>query len=374
MTGCGADVNAPDRDANRVVLNNDEIALAGRVKYTDESVDLQQTDPTFANLPKTTGNIELILRATVEPPAVDGYKLHASHVTFSDGHAYVSYSTINNDYRGGVEIFDVKNPRYPRLKSQALFRDTDITIAVEFLGRLFMGEATDSDHDSRFSSPACLEVFELERHRMRGIVKRIDLPSYNANDLHCCDNAIFVTTGTTDGMLSIFDQHELTVAKQLPIDGAKAIAKTSRFFVVLEGTGKSLHLIDRQSREYVKMIDLGCSNYFQSKAEIAIHDDKAYLSAWQCGVKVVDLDEETVEDVLPAPPDGQTNGVSIENGIIYIANGKHGLLIARIERSGLTILGRAEFDGSTNFVAARENQIFVAHGTGGLSILELIFH
>jgi len=258
MTVCAKQVLDPS-EAERIFLENDVEILNSRIKYFNQEIPLDSPGSLSKAGSSVRTHTKLILLAEVEPPEIEGHKLQASHVTLSNDHAYISYSTRNNEFRGGVEVFDLKVADRPVSRSLALFRDTDISLAIEWDGKLYMGGATDSDHKSNFKSPAVLEVITLDDYRITNISERVDLPSFNANDLACFDDAIFVTTGTTDGTLSIFDQHEngLTLSKEIKIDAAKAIDKNKEYFVVMEGTGTNLHLFDRPSREFLKTIPQG---------------------------------------------------------------------------------------------------------------------
>lgn len=358
---------------DRIQIENDEGYLSQRIDYFDDDVHVEAgVGKTGLSQFKKTMNFSLKLRARVSPPIVDGLPLHASHVTFYESEAYVSYSTVHNQYRGAVEIIDISEPHLPVIKSQALFLDTDITIAVASNGKVFLGEATASDNNSDFDSPASLEIIDLNRGLLTTNSQRFDLPSFNANDVACFDNSIFVTSGTTNGALTIFAKHQLSLKKQISLEGAKALGRNENHILVLEGTGTNLHIFDRATQSFIKTVHLGCDNFFQEKAEMAVIGELAYISAHRCGVLVVDLTNETVSTAIPAPPGGQTNAVSVTNDLVFSANGSDGLLISAITPTGLEPVGEAKFDGSTNFVAAKDKIIFVANGSGGLIIIEII--
>lgn len=375
LLGCLQQPTEPNVfDADRIKLNNNEEDLNRRVTYfEDKDVPIFELD-SGKILTHISGGREftLKLRAEIEPPKSGAFDLHANHVTLNGHYAYVSYSTQYNQFSGGVEIYDISDRRRPRIISQAMLPDTDVSIAVASDGKLYLGEATDSDHDSRFDSPACLEVIELQNGVLTGSSRRIDLPSHNANDVRIFDNSVFVTSGTTNGTLSILDQNSLNISEQIKIEGVKAIGRNENYIIAMEGTGAKLHLFDRQSHIFLKSIELGCTNFFQAKAEIDIVGDLAYLSAYECGMKVVDLNSATVVGGIPAVMGGICNGVSVSGDYIFLANGSNGLLVAEITETGFDLIGRAIFYGSTNFVAIQGNQIFVANGKGGLVYIEVV--
>lgn len=375
LTGCAQKVTAPQQ-VDRLVVNNNAETLSARIRYVDGvAVPIVPSDgiKTAPGIRLSSADIELKLRAEVEAPVLNGHTLHASHVTFDKRRVYVSYSTIYKDYRGGVEIFDVTNLTQPRIISQALFADTDVTIALKTDEKLFMGEAINTYDNPDLTSPAALEIIDLKNGALTTQTQRFDLPSFNANDVNCFDNTIFVTSGTTGGALTMFNNHSLEFAHQIKLDSVKAVVKSTDYVVVLEGTGRRLHLYKRHSWEFEKTIEVGCDNFFQAKAEMAVLGDDVYLSALGCGLMVVDLKTGGVRRGIPAPAGGQTNAISItDDGLIFLANGSDGLMVARIADDDFEILGSARFDGSTNYVAARGDDLFVANGSGGLKILEIV--
>ena len=138
----------PSQD--RIIINNNSESLNQRIKYFDDVViQLDVSKYNTAARLSGTSKLHLKLLAEVYPPVIDGEPLHASHVTLDDAHAYVSYSTVRNRFLGGVEIIDILDKHHPVIKSQALFLDTDITIAIPAENRLLLGEATDSDNTAR---------------------------------------------------------------------------------------------------------------------------------------------------------------------------------------------------------------------------------
>ncbi len=381
MISCSPQSMSPN-ESDRLMIENDATVLNQRIAYFDDTeiplernlpvIESGENSPHRASLDQSSEKFKLMLRAEAPPPLVDGQVVHASHVTFDNLRAYVSYSTPHKIYRGAVEIYDIFQIRRPRLRSQALFFDTDVTIARQDEGRLFLGGATDSDNNADFESPACYEVIHLRTGHITKNTTRRDLPSFNANDIACFDQSIYLTGGTTDGYLAVFPEHTTEPSAIISIPGAKAVGRNSNYVIVLEGTGTRLHLYARHTLTPVKSLELGCENQFQGKAEIEVVGDVVYVSAGTCGLLAVDLNTEGVTTAMPAPTDGVTNGVSVSDDLVFLANGSDGMLVAQITEAGLQTLGAARFEGSTNFVAANGNVVFVANGTGGLKILEIV--
>ncbi len=376
LAGCGrGDLVGPGNE-DRIVVSNDEEELNKRITYfVDEQSPNQPKSQVgkFSYQSLSSQEPQLKLRAEVAAPVVNGHTLHASHLTFDQRRTYVAFHTVNSAYRGAIEIYDVQNIAQPRILSQALFKDTDITIAAKQDGKLFVAEATDSEHSSQFDSPACLEIIELQNGALTNKSERYDLPSFNANDVACFDSTIFVTTGTTGGTLSFFSNHSMELVHQIRMDRAKAVAKSNNYIVLLEGTGTRLHLYRRKTWQFEKTIEVGCENFFQAKSELDVVDNVAYLSGPTCGLMIVDLKSGKVTNALRPSGTGRTNAISVtEDGLVFVANGSAGLLMGKISGTDVQVIGSAQFDGSTNYVAARGNNVFVANGVGGLKILEIV--
>lgn len=371
LLGCGKQIFEPGADS-RMIVENDEAVLNTRLNFDDKELLLEPTEGEDGVRNKSSSSqLKLKLRARLSPPEVDGMLLHASHVTVEGNRAYVSYSTINATYRGGAEIIDVSRINNPKVRSQVLFRDTDVAIAKRSGDKIYLGGATDYRQSSSFDSPAVMEIIGLKSSKFSRQNQRLNMPSNNANDIAIFDETIHVTVGSSNGRLCRFDIGNLRNFSEREVDGAKAVAYSDDYIIVMEGTGANLHLFDRQTGEFVKIINIGCDNYLEAKAEIQVVGNKVYASAWECGMKVVDIPSGSVVDDIPVAPGSQCNAVSVNGDYVYMANGTDGVQISRITENGFVNVGTAGFRGSTNFVLVRNNIMFVANGESGLLIIEI---
>ncbi|MEI6389328.1 MAG: hypothetical protein WCQ50_22195 [Spirochaetota bacterium] len=78
---------------------------------------------------KPISGLKILLRAEVAPPvASDGTPLQASHIAISSNGktAYVASMQRGEAKFGGLDVFDVSNPSYPKLLSNELFPGGDI--------------------------------------------------------------------------------------------------------------------------------------------------------------------------------------------------------------------------------------------------------
>lgn len=350
-------------------INNDEALLNERVAIVeeDQAVSLSPVPSARAAL---SASFTLFLRAAVSSPSIDGTLLHANHVTLEGKYAYVSYHVPEDTYLGGVEILDISSTRFPRLRSQALFRDTDATLARSFKGRMVIAGAVDSDADSDFTTPAILRVLKMKRKRFSGFFKAIDLPSFNANDMDIDGNTLYVTTGATGGGLTVFNQNYV-VKQRLHVENAKAIARKGNDLIVMEGTGSKIHLFNKSTYALSRSFDLGNENTSAAKAEMEIDGDTLYLSTYRNGMQSINLSDGSRVSRTEMPNNGNCNGVTVNGTLAFIAGGKEGVIVSDLSRTPPLTLGRIQFPASTNFVLSRGNLLFVANGSDGFKILEI---
>jgi hypothetical protein len=66
-----------------------------------------------------------------------------------------------------------------------------------------------------------------------------------------------------------------------------------------------------------------------------------------------------------------TNAVAINEGVILMANGGAGLCLSEKKIDNSDIIGIIQIDGSSNYVTSLGDYVFVASGKEGLQILKL---
>ena len=69
--------------------------------------------------------------------------------------------------------------------------------------------------------------------------------------------------------------------------------------------------------------------------------------------------------------DAVTNAVSVNDDLLFMANGGAGLALAELLASTITTAGTIDLDGSVNYVTSEGDYAFVASGADGLQIIKL---
>lgn len=380
----------------RIHVQNDEAVLRARVRTVSEPLAIVPIGPTAA-APRSPadGSFGLVLVAQVAPPELDGTTLQASHSSIHGNTVYVAYNVQGAVRKGGVDVFDVSQPDDIELESSALFDDTDVS-ALDLHGvtELYLVTATD---DAAFSTPAVLEVVDLQGGKLTTESGRFDLPSYAGTGVRIQGNTVYVTSGTGGdpvGGLSVFDASTREFGAFDAFEDARAVDIKGGYLVAMRGTPGELRLYDAASGAYTKSFASGGANVPESKSTVFIARQCAFYAAGDEGLRVVDLESGATVVTLPVPDvegvdleDEVTNGASSSGNLVFIANGGAGLFVAQATHDlddaagegcgsdtfGLEVLGQVQFpDGpSANFVASKGNLLFVANGLGGLSIVRI---
>ena len=360
---------------HRILIDDNKSNLSDVMTYYDDTeLPILPLDSNVVTSGKKTtahDTVRLKLRARVQSPNVGGV-LHCNHVTLDGQFAYVSFHTPEEKYAGAVYVVDISNPPRPLLLCIGKFFDTDITIALRNNSVLYLGEAIDSDHNPFFSSPAVFEEIQLRHGILTTKSRRVDLTGYNGNDIVAAGNKIYITSGTTDGGLTVLNQRNLAILETVSIEGAKACALYNNEIIVMKGTGTTLYFYDKDSYQITRTIELGYPNNLQAKAEVDIVGNRLFLSAWKSGMKVVDLTTNEITHCIRVENNGVCNGVSADGDLAFMANGSEGVYVVKVLPDGLDVLGRIKLDASANYVATRGNMLFVATGEQGFLIIEII--
>jgi hypothetical protein len=62
------------------------------------------------------GKIPMMVVSQVDPPVYEGKILKATHVDIAENFAFVSYNTEGNEFLGAIEIFDISDPLFQKLR------------------------------------------------------------------------------------------------------------------------------------------------------------------------------------------------------------------------------------------------------------------
>lgn len=366
-----------DKKGPEVVLNNNESVLNARVSYPNTSVSLMSVGTKGVEFREDFSQYNLQLVAEVAAPTHQGKTLQATHIDFSGNKVYVSYNTRGETYLGGVDVFDVSNEAQPRLISQAIMPNTDISSIVFNNNFVYLASATDVDKDASLTAPAVLDRIALSNGVLTSTSGRVQLKGFVGKNILAKNNKIYVVSSTQGG-LSVVNPTDFKEEKSLAITGSTALASNasgSNIFVLKDKPGQILGL-NASDLSIAKTINLA-ADLPETASHLETINDNFLHAAGRAGLNYLSSTGALIDNIpVPViagvdPEDIVTNNVSINNNLIYIANGAAGLYVAKLEGSTLVLLGKASLGASTNYVKSSGNLIFVATGTGGLKILKM---
>ncbi|NEU09557.1 hypothetical protein GZH53_14620 [Flavihumibacter sp. R14] len=333
-----------------------------------------------------SSNYNLRLVAEVQAPVYNGSTLQATEVTVSGNRAYVSYNTQGSVYLGGIDVIDITDGSKPKLLQSAVTPNIDISSLAFDNNYLYIAGALDIDQFSDYSYPAIASRIGIESGLLTENITNVKLGGYVANSIAIDGNSLFVTSGNTNGGVSIIDKANLTIKSTLALDGAKDVAVGMSDYTVLFGAfigspKQTLAVYDKATNQLKSSSDVPAGIDPQAKSNIAIARNSVLLSNGKAGITFwnpvtnvrldhiglpASIDDTETEDIY-------TNSVSVSDNYVYGANGAAGLVVSRINTTGdgLEILGIADSKGSANYVKAAKDLIFVASGKDGVQIYKL---
>ena len=375
---------------DRITITNDENALEGRVRYFDDK-DVPIDSGGGGGMPKR-GQLQafsLKLVAEVLPPSIDGQVLQATSISMKNDKAIISYNMRGGQYLGGIDIFDTKDAKKPKLKSEALFNDSDINSISLDEGNVYAVGATGS---SGFPDPAVLEVIKLKKDKLvlEGN-QRVPLTSFAGTGVVVAGNTIYAISGDNGG-ISVFDQSTLTMITSTGLHDARWVDAADGNVVVVQGTPGQISVFSEGGVGLLGTYSFTGADIPESKSTVEVVGGKAFIAAGSAGVQIISVNTGTLVGTVPRPDPASlgldpsvvvTNAVGVDDDLLFISNGEAGVYVAQgskdfsltgsEEPQQITLLGKLRFDDlqSVNHVAYKGKKLIIASGLGGLKIIEI---
>jgi hypothetical protein len=400
----------------RIAIENDPAVLAERLVPIGEEMpfsgaarDAELTFTLVARLEPPVSRAHSFLDyGDCDPDAPffheDPVSLDAVEVTTAGDQVLVSYHEQGSLLAGAVDALQVTGGEPPLLRSHITFDHFDLVQAV------FVPGASDRDGDVYVTGQTCDPCYEpysalIERielsdgHFSYANDWRFGMPGVAGTGLVATPTRFFGTTGDSGG-LTAFDAHEerriahlnLPDARWVDVDGDRVVALTG-------GDESALHVYDAETLQPVRTIDVQGVDVERAKNTVEAKDGLAWVAAGTEGLRVYDLDSGEQQLHLPLPATGYlpeevaTNGVTVANDLVFLADGALGITVARAEglmgpdgapdedegddddaaddALTLEVLGTLDVAGSVNQILYRPPHLFVAAGTEGLLMIEV---
>lgn len=371
------DSNDPIKEG-RIVINSDSATLTERITKDGAGVvDIIDTSAPAGRMLAEASELPLVLVSKVAAPTYKDKTLRATHVDIDGKYAYVSYNTEGETYLGAVEIFDISDINNPKITEQAIFTQADISSIEYKNGKLYLAAAVDIDSDAPVTSPANLITVSVSGGKFSSDFKFTSLPGFVATDVVNTNSNTAVSSGN-DGIIGLFDGSQ-NAGNSSKMEDLRAVAFGNDKLAVLSGkTG--VHILDPNSLSELINIPLASDSDGAKRTLDIASDGYLYASEGASGAGIYNMTSGALIQKLAIPirpedvdaGDIVTNAVSVDKGLLFMANGAAGISISDVnDIKAIKQFGVLDLDGSSNFVRNEENYVFVATGFGGLQILKI---
>lgn len=374
--GCNPEGESPSNQQN-ILISTDEIALNARVSLDGAGViGILDPNAPAGRISEIAGTIPMVLVAQVEAPTENGKILKATHVDISGDYAYVGYNLEGDEYLGAVEIYDISVLTKPKITSQAIFKNADISSLEIVNGILYIAAAFDVDAEPGISSPAQLVTVSVANGNFTSEFVKSQLEGFVATSVSKTPNHVAVTSGS-NGVVALFDNEQKMVT-ELALADLRSIKYGNNVLAVLSGT-EGIQILNPENLSQLNKINIP-QDLPQSKRTMDMGPDMLFAAEGTNGAGLYKLPSgELIQRLgIPMKPEGVevedivTNAVSFESNLLFMANGGAGLGLMDIgDLNNISSLGVLDLSGSSNFVKFHNGHLFVATGAGGLQILEL---
>jgi len=330
-------------------------------------------------------SFSLTLVAEVLSPDVEGETLQATSVSIKDDKAVVSYNMAGDKYLGGIQLFDISDIDRPEFKSQVVFNDTDVNAVTISDDKVYGVGASGREE---FSDPAVMEVIKIVGGKMvLEDNKRLGLASYAGTGvISGGGDRVFAASGSAGG-LSAVDEETFAVEGYIALDDARWVdVYCSRVAVVQGGTGNGQLSIFDSSGDSLALLDTFTFNGAtdtEAKTTVEVVGHKAFIAAGSGGVQILSVNSGNLLGSVANSGGAVANAVSVDNDLLFISGGT-GVYVAQLAQPaatsndvdplGITLIGELKFDDpdfSVNHVTYKGNYLFIAAGRGGLKIVRV---
>lgn len=371
------DANANGSTNSLIEVNNNLSNLNKRISFEGSGVLTINNTIGKSNITKAASDFPIVQIAEVNAPVDElGRQLQANHVYVNDKYAYVAYTTQGETYSGAVDVIDISDPYKPKIITSALIKNTDITSLTYTNGQLLLGAATDIDKDPDLSSPSVVIVMQLDNGLLTEKYTIVPLQGQVTTDIVANGNAFFSVSGDKGSLFKNTLGNNQQVGTVVQED-LRSVLLYNDEVITLSGT---------QGVQIYKENNLGFARSFATSTDVQgakrtmdVHQQKLIVAEGFKGAGVYAISTGQKLQSLPIiagpnngldPNDIVTNAVSVNDDKTFVANGAAGISVYKTENQ-LDWLGRIDINGSSNYIKSKGDYIYVASGRGGLKIIKI---
>ncbi len=324
------------------------------------------------------GDYPLTLIATVNPPAFPGSDpLTATHAFLDGNYVFVSYNKAGEIYQGALDVIDISDPNVPRVRSRLFYSNADIN-SLAFAGGYIYAVGS---INAETSDIATFNSFIARIRVSNGVLITDDIiygfqQGYNATDVVIDGNRVIVTSGK-EGAVASYNTADLSMVGEVFVTDARSLSLWQGGYAILDG-GSGVRILNSSLVE-TGLISIGTDLGATSKKTLDTWQTNILVPEAAQGAGIYEGSTGTLLDYVSIPTipvgtpagDAVTNAVSVNDDLLFMANGGAGLALAELLASTITTAGTIDLDGSVNYVTSEGDYAFVASGADGLQIIKL---
>lgn len=361
---------------NNIEINSDVTTLSKRLDYTNSGVisitgSSTSTGKFSKSSPSSTTDLPLVQIAEINPPKDNnGITLQANHVAVNGNYAYVAYTMSGEAYSGTIDVIDVSDPYKPKLITSALIANTDITSLTYSNGSLIIGAAADVDKNPTLTSPAVVINMTLNSGMLTDKYTITNLEGQVTTDIASNSGSYFAVTGDQGSLFKI-NTASKAVSGKVAVEDLRSVAISGDKVVTLSGS-KGVNIYNESTLTLQKSFTTS-TDAKAAKRTMDFDGTKLLVSEGYNGLGVYDINSGSKLQTISLAAAGEenvTNAVSVNDGYAFVANGAAGLNVYKTG-SQLSLLGTVDILGSSNYVKSSGDFIYVASGKGGLKIIKM---
>ena len=361
-------------------VETNSAALKSAISYEKSGVlKLHTTEMAMASDGTAkAGDYPLTLIATVNPPAFPGSEpLTATHAYLDGNYIYVSYNRAGEIYQGALDVIDISDPNVPMARSRLFYSNADINSLAVAGGYIYAVGAINAETSdvATFNSfiariPVSNGVLETD-----GIIYGFQ-QGFNATDVLIDGSRTIVTSGK-EGAVASYNTSDLSMVDETFMTDARSLTPWLDGYAILDG-GSGVRVLNSSLVE-TNLIAIGTDLGATSKKTLDTWQTHILVPEADQGVGIYQGTTGTLIQYVSIPPiptgtpagDAVTNAVSVNDDLLFMANGGAGLALAEMLASTITTAGTINLDGSVNYVTSEGDYAFVASGADGLQIIKL---
>lgn len=329
--------------------------------------------------------------ATIESPEVDGETLQACSVEIEGSEAIVAYNMQGENFKGGVDVFNIKSIDRASQVSRYLFNDSKVNHASLIKGGTLVCALTCMDPE--LPCAAALQTINTSNDAQKTLLLS---SSACTNFFIDSNNRYFALSAAQGALHMIQSSPNLSKLASLPFDDARWVEKKEgqkNLLYVLQGRPGRLSEVEvtDYALKLRRIIPVKGVDVPEGKSSFALSGDLAFIAAGRAGVQIINtrsgrtncsIPISFIDDVEVDHEDQVTTAVAIEDELILVANGGAGISLYESKKKfkdvdvdeelKLQFAGRYIISGgSANHIAYKKGYLLVASGKQGVQIIKV---